>query len=63
MSGSDHELVSFAVFLDYRTRRGGAPLADPHAPPAVVTVPVTPEPDRPGLVVTTKAASLPLLRD
>ena len=52
---SDHELVSFAVFLDYRARRMRAPVAglqvttqtptDPPAPGGIVAtvVPIAPE--------------------
>jgi hypothetical protein len=33
MSGSDHEIVSVATFLEYRARRLRAPVARPDAPP------------------------------
>jgi hypothetical protein len=33
MSGSDHEIVSVATFLEYRARRLRAPVALPGAPP------------------------------
>jgi hypothetical protein len=32
MSGSDHEIVSVATFLEYRARRLRAPVARPEAP-------------------------------
>ena len=39
---TDHELISFAVFLDYRARRMRAPVAEPPSPeaPTTDTVPV-----------------------
>jgi hypothetical protein len=41
----DHEVVSFADFLDYRARRLRAPVVEPAAdPPDGVTTPTVPQP-------------------
>jgi hypothetical protein len=41
---TDHELVSFAVFLDYRAKRMRAPLAEVPAPDAPTTLADPPAP-------------------
>jgi hypothetical protein len=41
---TDHELVSFAVFLDYRARRMRAPVGDVPAPDAPTTLADPPAP-------------------
>ena len=41
---SDHELISFAVFLDYRARRMRAPLGDAPTPDAPTTIADPPGP-------------------
>jgi hypothetical protein len=41
---ADHELVSFAVFLDYRAKRMRAPVGDVPAPDAPTTLADPPAP-------------------
>ena len=41
---TDHELVSFAVFLDYRAKRMRAPVADAPTPDAPTTIADPPAP-------------------
>ena len=41
---TDHELISFAVYLDYRARRMRAPLGDAPTPDAPTTIADPPGP-------------------
>jgi hypothetical protein len=43
MSGSDHEIVSVATFLEYRARRLHAAVIRPDAPPDDAAVPADDE--------------------